>query len=443
MGSYASCYLGGFEVGSTKNDIDWALIGLFRETDKCVSRWPDQQLPRDYADWADELEPGETFEVVRYVAPLNVLRERLAINGFTLENASRLFVRAVDFEVDALERKLASGVSSTLVDHYKSELEVLKQLTPELWINNFRRIYHENPNRLYGGKEKHPEPTIEYMLRQEWHGCPGPERNIALRLAIEACNADVEIVYDLTDLVQGGWFSAEDNLVGTSIEDMADLHRSAARIIVLTEGKFDSRVLERSLNLLFPHLEEYYSFLDFDSVRYGGGSGNLVNTLKAFAGAGVSNRIIALFDNDTAAKSAILSLYDVPFPNHIRIIQLPEIELLRNYPTLGPSGLVRMDVNGLASSIELFLGKDVLQAESDLLPVQWTGFDHRLRRYQGEVVKKEEIQARFYKKLEARSGADGESWSDLRSVFASIFAAFDDYTLAQIERDLAKWYRQV
>lgn len=415
---------------------------LFRESDKVVIRWPEQELPPEYGDWGDDLEPGETFEVVRYVASLEVLRDRLAIHGFTLENASRLFTEAARLEIASLERRLAKIDYPILVEEYGSQIELLKTLTPESWIENFREIYDGRLSLKYHSSNKHPDPTIEYMLRQEWHGCPGPERNVAVRLAIEACSAEQKMVYDLTDLVQGGYFTAEDTLVSISMEDVADRHRSASKIIILTEGKSDSRILERSLHLLFPHLADYYSFLEFDSVRYGGGAGNLVNTLKAFAGAGISNRIIALFDNDTAAASAILGVADVDLPSHIRIIQLPPIDLLREYPTLGPTGMARMDVNGLASSLELFLGEDVLQMDGELSPVQWTGYDARLKRYQGEVVRKEELQSRFSEKLKEARSLDGVQWRDLRAVFRSIFAAFDEFSITQIERDIKNWYGQ-
>jgi len=96
----------------------------------------------------------------------------------------------------------------------------------------------------------------------------------------------------------------------------------------------------------------------------------LANIVRAFAGAGILNRMIALFDNDTAAEAAIASLAHIDLPANLIIRQLPAIDVARSYPTLGPSGMTRMDVNGLAGSIELYLGTDVLRDEGgNLKPV--------------------------------------------------------------------------
>ena len=55
-------------------------------------------------------------------------------------------------------------------------------------------------------------------------------------------------------------------------------------------------------------LEGYYSFLDLNRHEPQGGAGHLVSVVKAFAGAGITNLIIALFDNDTAAREAVRAL---------------------------------------------------------------------------------------------------------------------------------------
>jgi len=58
-------------------------------------------------------------------------------------------------------------------------------------------------------------------------------------------------------------------------------------------------------------------------------------------------------------------------------------------------------VNGLAASIELYLGIDVLRREDgSLTPVQWRGYDQSIHQYQGELLDKGEIQERFAEKLQ-------------------------------------------
>ena len=123
-----------------------------------------------------------------------------------------------------------------------------------------------------------------------------------------------------------------------AIESLTTGHLENANRIVLTEGSTGSRVLEASLRLLYPELADYYSFLDFEGARAPGGAGQLALLIKSFAAAGIGNRIIALFDNDSAARDSRRSLAQLKIPQNIVVLAYPDIELLRDYPTLGPSG---------------------------------------------------------------------------------------------------------
>jgi hypothetical protein len=221
---------------------------------------------------------------------------------------------------------------------------------------------------------------IGHMLSHNWYGFPGDwydfpgtDLNVALRLALEVCPEVQELVYDVTDLIRSGDIKLEQDLVEYGLSLSAEEYNSTAKIILLTEGRSDSWILQESLVLLYPHLADYYSFMDFNVARVGGGAGNLANFVKAFAGAGIINRTIALFDNDTAGAAGFMSLEKIALPPHIIVLRLPDLELLRSYPTIGPSGDLGMDVNGVAASIELYLGEDVLLGdEKQLIPVQWT-----------------------------------------------------------------------
>ena len=201
------------------------------------------------------------------------------------------------------------------------------------------------------------------------------------------------------------------------------------RVIVLTEGDYDRRTLERSLGLLYPHLAEYFHFFDFNGRRVGGGVGELANLVRAFAAADVRHRILALFDNDTAARAALSNLDLDSLPSNITVHHYPNHSLACDYPTLGPSGKARMDVNGLAGSIELYLGRDVLMDEDGALsPVQWTGYDRKIGAYQGEILDKQKVHGRFAAKL-ACCETDPEQincydWEGIRAILDTMRTAF-------------------
>ena len=186
--------------------------------------------------------------------------------------------------------------------------------------------------------------------------------------------------------------------------------------------------------VLYPHLTDLIRFLDYD-YRPEGGVGALVHMVRAFTAAGIVNRVVAVFDNDTAAADGLRRLEIGTLPSHIRVIQYPSIDLASNYPTLGPptvdspqGSVLLADVNGSAGSIELYLGRDVLAREDGTLrPVQWKSFIPGMARYQGEVIGKELIHTSFGAKyamaLENHAFVQGQDWDGLRLVIDAIRVA--------------------
>lgn len=446
MGSYAQCWLGDFYVGSSKDDVDPGLISLFRRSDKRVISDPPAVVPHHIEHWLNGLVEGDDLRVVYYSAPVSVVCDRLDLMGYTLRTSREAFEEYVKGERQQYyewsnkpEGERDEKTHALLHDHYTKTQALLAELNADSWLAGLKEIRRLGLQPNYYGRYEgpHEDTLLGYMLSHEWYGFPGPDLNVALRLVLEVCPDAQELVYDVTDLIWSEYFTPEDDLVEYGISLSVEEYHSKAKIILLTEGRSDSWILEESLALLYPHLADYYSFMEFDLARVGGGAGNLANMVKAFAGAGIVNKTIALFDNDTAGAAAIKSLEKIALPPHIRVLRLPDLELLKSYPTIGPSGNVAMDVNGVAASIELYLGEDVLLGdEKELIPVQWTGFDSGMRQYQGEVLDKDKIRERFRRKLESarfnRNATGNEQWNDLKAIFSTIFSAFNDLANKQI-----------
>jgi HEPN/Toprim N-terminal domain 1 len=440
MGNYAHCWLGDFYVGSTKNDVDPGLMGLFGHSDKHIVTDPRALVPQQLTHWVSERDQDDELCLVYYEAPLRVVRDRLDLLGYTLDTSREAFEEYIEREREQYERRSTEAAdgsgpqfSEFIREYSRAKLSLLRDLTVDTWLAGLDEIRRSGlrPNRYGRYEGTHEGTLLGHLLTEGWNGFPGPDLLVALRLAIEVCPDAQELMYDLTDLVLSEYALPDEDFVESSRTFFADEYQSSAKIILLTEGKTDSAILSAALELLFPHLARYYSFMEFDALRVGGGAGNLVNLVKAFAGAGIANRTIALFDNDTAAAAALKSLDKVSLPPHIRVLRLPSLELLRAYPTIGPSGTMSLDVNGVAGSIELYLGEDVLRSGADLVPVQWTGYDSGLRRYQGEVLDKDELHERFFRKVEAakldQSKQAGQHWSGVRAILAAVFAAFHEF----------------
>jgi hypothetical protein len=428
MGSYCTLYVAGQNLGSTKNGIDPSVMLLFRATDRreviLHPGTPEYLAYFTMPGPEDKWVPSEQRQVV-YETTCGVVKDRLNLLGFTYDASCRAFRMAVDRE---LERLL-----SYRDPIWRDRIELLSELTPERWLEGVRDIRNMGYEAIDRGSPTYASlsPLVRHILggwTDDWMGCPVHDVRHVIRLFAELVSLDEEVIYDLTDLVAGGWVDDESDLIEYAEDILRSDATAAQRVIVLTEGATDKRILECSIRLLTPHLADYFTFMDFEGARVAGGSGAMAHTVKAFVGAGILNRVVAIFDNDTAAAEALAALANVTIPANFAVIQYPELPLLRSYPTLGPTGTMLADVNGVAASIELYLGEDVLRDEDGrLVPVHWKGFNERMNRYQGVVLDKAAVLKRFEEKL-SRCAADPASvanydWNGLRCLIDALCGA--------------------
>ena len=453
MSSYSTLNIGPLQVDSWKNDIDPAIMMLFVQSDKRISPI---SLEQWVAEDGEEEDWSEDRCEVKYICTASEMRDRLELRGYTRPVAEESFrigiQRRIKELTEALELSkdlLAKHAIDSPDPHYLQQkemerrtLEILKTMTPGAWVDAVRSVRDSPFDRhvVYSDVAE-LAPELQYVLVWAFaqFGFLGADPRCMLRLVLAACRDDESVTYDLTDLVMGGEFDSESDMIQHAeylISREYDVNRTT---VVLTEGSTDRWILERSMRLIYPHLAPFFSFMDFDGVRLEGGAGSLANMVKAFAGAGILNRVIALFDNDTAGNSALQSLKAISLPPNIKTLSLPLLELAMNYPTLGPSGVSVMDINGLACGIELFLGAEILTAsDGGLVPVQWKGYDARLRRYQGELLAKGDVLDRFRAKLatcESDPSRIGEyDWHGLRLVIDMLRSSFhEEDTKAHLE----------
>ncbi len=442
MGSYSVVRIGDLTFHSVKNDFDPAVMLLFTETDKRVHSYS----PGEEQDQAHEelykLFGEEPLTVVEYVTALTVVKDRLEFMGFTLPFVRRAFREGVEKRLAELAQRRDDPnwrKHDVLRKSLAREERVLRSLTFDTWLENFAYIVRSKLKRDIGylldegNSTDQLSLTLRYMLGglHPFFGFPTYDFRVFMRAAVEITGTDAELEYDLTEIVAGEYFHADEDFCSYArralVEDFAVDHKT----VVLTEGKSDKWVLAGSLRLLYPHLADYYSFMNFKGVRAPGGASVLVATLKAFIGAGIVNRIVAFFDNDTAAQSAMRSLNAINIPENVRVLRYPDISIARSYPTLGPQGMATMDVNGLAGSIELYFGRDILVNKNGYLtPVQWRGYDVALHQYQGEVMNKGELQASFLDKLQScqanRDLIGTYDWGDIQVILDAMRTAFHE-----------------
>ena len=435
MGSYASLTIGDLELYWTKNDVDPALMMLYTNQDKRV-------IPRSLIAESNS-EDGDSDETpeyeVKYVTTLAIAKDRLEFMGFTLDIVNQAFGEGLIRARDELnERQSYSWVANSeeIQQIFNEEEQVLSTLTLDAWLEGFVYIVR---NGLKPARHKYNDtldqslsPVVRYMLQrgyEELYGFPTDDFRVFMRAAVEITGTDADLAYDITDLVAGGYIDIDHDLCSYTRLQLAEEFVLNHKVVVLTEGITDCHALEGSLRLLYPHLADYYSFMDFEGARVPGSAGALASTIKAFIGACIVNRIIAFFDNDTAALAAMRALRDITIPDNVRVLRYPDIEIAHAYPTLGPQGTINMNVNGLAGSLEIYFGEDVLRRnDGSLTPVQWRGYDVTLNQYQGEILNKGELQERFLEKLRmCQSNPDlieNYDWSGIRAIIESLKTAF-------------------
>lgn len=260
-----------------------------------------------------------------------------------------------------------------------------------------------------------------------------------LRAVLEAWPEATEVVLDYTSLVDGGYYSGDEAICAKARLKWAEDHPAFGPIVLLTEGRSDARVLSAALEVMAPHLADLFSFLDFEGLNLEGSADMLVKTLRAFIGARVTTRMVAIFDNDTAGAAALSVMNGVYLPPNFRAMTLPTSAVGCTYPTTGPQGTAIMDINGLACSIELYLGRDALtNGSGELSPVRWTGYNSKLGRYQGAVEGKSAIIDRFMSDLSTCSSPNEarNRYPDLASVVDTIASAFSVAAENKVERRL-------
>jgi hypothetical protein len=410
MGAYSQLRIGRRSIVEEKHWFDARLLLLFRQEDfRMALRKPDEE------------EFGR-YHACQYAGKASEIADRLDLMGFSLE-------RSIEEFDHARVQLLKANADSELSGAGKADLrQFLKRYSYHAWLRVMKRVFGSRTldEMVYvESKPPHVRSVTEFVLSYRYlhYGFLAEDPRYFLRACLSIVDPTTAVALDLAELANHEEFEPDPKLFeNTFARDAAEYSRTMPTII-LTEGSSDTWILRESLAVIYPHLCGWFSFMDFDSVRAPGGVGHLINAVKSFAGSGIRNRILAVLDNDTAARAALNGLDQTRLPPNIGVCPLPVVKSLRRYPTVGPGGFAYVDINGLAGSIELYLGVDVLGTGKKRIPVRWTGFDRQLNCYQGEISEKSAIHERFRKKLQlaARERIEGNSaWSDLREVWATI-----------------------
>ena len=208
-------------------------------------------------------------------------------------------------------------------------------------------------------------------------------------LAQNSANLSLDVNWDFGQLVEAGWAKHDEFQPGPSSQE---------RFLVVTEGSSDSKIIRHALQLLKPHIRDFFQFVDMDEGYPFSGTGNLYNFTKGLVSIGILNNTIILYDNDAEGTAKLELTKKLSLPPNVRVMQLPQLSDFKNFPTEGPSGYSAEDINGRAAAIECYL--DLTQHGLPEPVVRWTSFNKDLSVYQGELEHKSQYLKDFLDKRE-------------------------------------------
>ncbi|TDT16734.1 hypothetical protein BDK89_2329 [Ilumatobacter fluminis] len=427
MSSYATTYLAdGRPICSFRDGVDQLFYTLFMRSDWVELHGQEayELAPKSFVDF----DPEEAV-IIGFRVAAGSLRDRLDVMGVDRETVRSELEVLLEEQTDRKSHLVESfATSPDVVAQIETDIGAWAAVDSESWFVQLGERIQAGDHVDRPG-QRTPGSASWLMSLWDYH-----DPRYRLRAVLEVLPADLEITLDLADLIEGGWLGPDDDPRTVASDFVAYASHGGLDPIVLTEGRFDAEVLAATLELRRPHLASFIRFPDFNQ-RPEGGAAALRQTIRAFASAGIPNRVVGLFDNDSAARDAMRSISNDALPPNIVTTRLPPLELARQYPTRGPQGDHAMDVNGLAVSIELFLGTDVLADSSGLRPVEWGGYVSGVSNYQGAITDKGAVQDAFRTKVaSARNNPavmETQDWAALDELLEHLLSSIRGLSISQ------------
>ena len=274
-------------------------------------------------------DPNGNREIRKYVTNVRTAKKRLDIRGYSIAAAEISYTEYRDSEIADLAEYLADLDSSDdSFSLYCEKQACLDSSNAQDVIEAYRAILREVEFIEYCDKEYRGSNALARVICENIDeyplGLPVADIRYTFRLILECFSDDSCVIFDASDLVEGGWYGPDDDFITIANKQLTGRYQYDSPILILTEGSTDKWILERSLRLLHPEYAPLFSFMDFNTSNAAGGASALVATVKSFVGAGIPNRVIALFDNDTAARDAAKVLQSVTLPPNIKCRWLPK-----------------------------------------------------------------------------------------------------------------------
>gem|GEM_PF-7010914 len=295
-----------------------------------------------------------------YVERVKILKDKMDLMGYSINKCANKYQTNTEYDFDLTFDILLEASNEVQFDKGYENTSLIEMDYWDLVIQNIQRKYEENDiDRYYLSKE---DP---YLL---------------LRVAVENPGIqDAEIYWDITRTIEAGYISQV---------DLFHPIEPRYKTILVTEGKSDQTVIQKSIQAYRPHLLKFFTFINRENGYSMNGTGNMKKFYNDLVSIGITNNILFLFDNDTAGRVAYNELVKKEVPPNFKIAILPNLDCLKDSIIIGPEGQSTYDVNEYASSIECFLDFSKI---SSPITFRWISYDDKKKRYQGRIENKKEL----------------------------------------------------
>ncbi|GAH69060.1 unnamed protein product, partial [marine sediment metagenome] len=255
-------------IYSIKNYVDPLLLSIFQRSDLKKHERKISQGRQIY--FSRDSEKNEIERVIEFSNNAKNIKHRLRIMGFSLEKVKREFEiyknREIETHTELLKQKWIQE-NPDIKSKKMCNINILKNSTFEDFLNASKEILNKKISYDIKIEElpTNANPLIHFIL--EFHhgfeSLPHLDPRTILFSLLEISSDNTIVTYDITELVEGGYIEEADTLFDETIKTLDYNYELDEKIVILAEGSTDIRILKESLEILFPHVNDLYSFMDF------------------------------------------------------------------------------------------------------------------------------------------------------------------------------------
>lgn len=226
---------------------------------------------------------------------------------------------------------------------------------------------------------------------------------------LNPANANTEVAWQFGPLVNAGWVSRDFFHPGA---------RRRQAILIATEGSSDTRIIKRAMDFIHPDISDFFRFIDIDEKHHFWGTGNLVKFTESLLRVDIQNKILILLDNDAEGVGAYRKLEKLKLPVNMRSMLLPHLDEFKKFPTIGPEGTKKSDINGRAVAIECYL--DLRIPNQPPAMVRWSNYKKDIDSWQGALEHKDSYMKYFLEQSKEAIIKDGYDSSKLSKLLREV-----------------------